>query len=233
MKKYYKKVLLVLLVISIVIFLKLLRIENYINLENFKENRDDLLTFVRNNYWTSVLTYIFLYIFAAATALPVVALLSLIGGFLFGVLLSVIYTNIGATLGAVFTLLIFRYLLRDIVQKKFHNKLIKFNENIRSYGTNYLLLSRFIPVIPFFLVNMLAAITNIPLSTFSWTTSLGIIPGSIVYAYAGSQIININSIKDIFSQKVILAFLLLIAVALIPLFLKRYKGNNKMEFGSR
>jgi uncharacterized membrane protein YdjX (TVP38/TMEM64 family) len=81
---------------------------------------------------------------------------------------------------------------------------------------------RFIPVFPYFLVNILAALTTIPFITFIWTTSVGILPGSLVYAFAGSQLNTISSLKDIFSLKILFAFSLLV---FIPFFMRR---NTKL-----
>ena len=74
-------------------------------------------------------------------------------------------------------------------------------------GASYLLTLRLIPVFPFFLINFLAGLTKVPLRTFLWTTSLGIIPGTVVFAFAGQQLGSINSPADILSKKVIAAFL--------------------------
>lgn len=221
MKKNFLKFLVILCIIFTIFLLRFSGIENYINLETLKENREYLLNFVCNNYWASVFTYISIYILVVTLSFFIATPLTLIGGFLFGVWPGVIYTNIGATIGAIFTFLLFRYLLGSVIQKKYYNDLIKFNKNIELYGTNYLLIARFTVFIPFFLINIFAAFTKIPLKTFIWTTSLGIIPGSIVYAYAGKEIIGISSIKDIFSVNVILAFLLLILFGFISILIKK------------
>lgn len=223
MKKYYKKILLILCIGLFLVLLRFFGIYKYINFQTLKENRAFLQTYVNDHYWFSVLIYISLYILVIAASIPIGSALTLISGFLFGVFWGVIYTNIGATIGAACTFLIVRYLARDLFERKFHNKLAKFNENIKTYGANYLLLARFIVVIPFVLVNIFAALTRIPLSTFIWTTSIGIIPGSVVYAYAGREIININSIKDIFSLKILMVFLVLILLGLLSIFAKKYQ----------
>lgn len=220
MKKWYKKILLFGLIILLAIALH--SISDYITLENFKAHREQLLNTVQSHYLLSILLYIALYILVTTFSLPIAGPLTLIGGFLFGTLSAVLVTNIGATIGATIVFLIFRYFFGKTIQKKYHAQLVAFNTNIERYGTNYLLLARLIVFIPFFLVNMCAGLTNIRLTTFIWTTSLGIIPGSFVYAYAGKQIGIINNLSDIFSFPVILAFTLLIALALTSIIVKSY-----------
>ena len=86
---------------------------------------------------------------------------------------------------------------------------------------------RFLPIFPFFLVNFLCGITKLDLKSFVITTSLGIIPGSFVYTYAGSQLSSINAISDIFTQKILFAFLLLGLLSLLPIFIKKIKAMLK------
>jgi uncharacterized membrane protein YdjX (TVP38/TMEM64 family) len=221
--KYIKLAIILFLIISVVLFSRFSGIENYINFQILKDNRAHLLAIVEHNYWSSVFVYIITYIFVVALSLPVAVPLTLIGGFVFGVLPAVLYINIGATLGAVVTFLIVRYLLGFELQKTYSQNLIEFNRNIALYGANYLLLARFIVLIPFFLINILAGLTNIPLKTFIWTTSLGIIPGSLIYAYAGKNIISINAPHEIFSLKIIAIFLVIITFGIFLLLFKKLK----------
>jgi len=220
---YKRSLFIAFLIISLILILKFIRIENYVNLETFKENREHILNFVKVHYFYSVFIYIILYLVICSLSIPITAFFTIMGGFLFNVFPCVIYTNIGATIGSSITFLIFRYLLGNIIQEKFKTKLIKLNRNIELYGTNYLIIVRLIAAIPFFLANILISLTKIPLKTFIWTTSLGIIPGSIIFAYAGKQIVNLNSINEIFSPKIILAFLILILFGLMSIFLKKSK----------
>lgn len=227
MKTLHKKILLFGLVLLIAVTLH--SVSDYITLENFKTHREQLLGTVQSHYVVSMLLYTLMYVFITLFSLPIAAPLTLIGGFLFGAIPATLATNIGATTGATIVFLIFRYFFGNTIQKKYHAQLITFNANVEQYGSNYLLLARLIVFIPFFLVNICAGLTNIPLATFIWTTSLGIIPGSFVYAYAGKQISMINSLSDVFSWPVILAFLLLISLGLISIIVKSYLIHRKIK----
>ncbi len=78
-----------------------------------------------------------------------------------------------------------RYLLGQLLQDKYQLQLDRFNREMEASGSRYLLTLRLIPIFPFFLINFLSGLTRVPLKTFAWTTALGIIPGTIIFAYAG------------------------------------------------
>ncbi len=202
------------------------RLVDWITLENLQQNKELLKDYVSQHYITSIIGYILLYILVAATAIPGAILLNLTGGFLFGVLPAIVYVNIGATGGAVFCFLLARYLGKEWVYKKYGKKISKLNRELEEYGKNYLLTIRFIPILPFFLINILAGVTNVSAKTFLWTTALGNLPGSIIYTMVGKNLGDIQSTKDLFSPKIIGIFLLLTAFSLLPIFIKKKKKKK-------
>jgi uncharacterized membrane protein YdjX (TVP38/TMEM64 family) len=192
--------------------------------DNLKQNRDFLVTFVREHYELSVCLFIALYIVTTAFSIPGDVILTLAGGFLFGVIVTIVIVNAGATAGATLAFLSARYLIGDRLQERYQIRLAKFNDELGLNGTRYLLTLRFIPVIPFILINFLSGLTKIPLKTFIWTTSVGIIPGTVVYAYAGRQIGSVNSLPEVFSRNVIIAFAVLAIFAISPVILNRIRS---------
>lgn len=229
MKQSYKKIALLTFIIFAAIAIHFCGISAYATLDNLKAHREKLLASVQGHYAASLALYILIYILVAALSLPIAAPLTLIGGFLFGSLSATLATNIGATMGATLTFLLFRYLLGSTVQEKYQKQLATFNTDIDRYGAHYLLLARLIVIIPFFLVNLLAGLTQIPLRTFIWTTSVGILPGSFAFAYAGKQIGSISTLSDVFSVQVISAFALLIGLGLISILFKKYILTYKVK----
>jgi uncharacterized membrane protein YdjX (TVP38/TMEM64 family) len=173
------------------------------------------------------------YVLATALSLPGAIILTLAGGFLFGVAAGTFYVNIGATMGAILAFLSARYLLGDRLQEKYAKQLETFNREMDRNGTSYLLTLRLIPVFPFFLINFLSGLTKIRLWTFLWTTWLGIIPGTVVFAFAGQQLGSISSPADILSKNVIIAFLVLALFTLVPVILKRSKAGSKTSAGDK
>ncbi len=212
---------------GIIVMVRFSGIAEWISLDQLKTHRDYLQQVIVNHYLLAVFCYISLYITVVAFSLPIGAVLTVAGGFLFGIIAGVFYTNIGATVGATIAFLLVRYLIGDTVQQKYAVQLAQFNKSIERYGSNYLLVIRFIAVIPFFLVNALAGLTNLSLWAFIWTTAIGILPGSLVYAFAGQQLNEIESLRDIFSFNMLLLFFFLALLALLPVIVtylqQRYK----------
>ena len=223
MKKNTRNILLLVLFLAVIVGLRLSGVGHLLTFENLQKNKDALLAYVQDNTVTSILIYILVYIAAIALNLPGGAVLTIAGGFLYGTLPAVVYVNIGATTGAVLAFLSARYLLGSRLQESYSAQLAKFNGEMERNGVRYLLTLRLIPVFPFFLVNFLSGLTRVPLSSFTWTTAAGIIPGTAVFAYAGHQLETVHSVGDIFTGNVLSAFLLLGLFALAPAIIGRIK----------
>ncbi|HEB41686.1 MAG TPA: TVP38/TMEM64 family protein [Candidatus Dependentiae bacterium] len=223
-----KKLIVLFILVGIIIMVRFSGITEWVSLAQLKMHRDYLQQVIANHYLLAVLFYISCYITAVAFSLPIGAILTVAGGFLFGIIAGTFYTNIGATVGATIAFFLVRYLIGDTVQQKYAVQLARFNKSMEQYGSNYLLVIRFIAVIPFFLVNILAGLTNLPLLTFIWTTAIGILPGSLVYTFAGQQLNNIEAVSDIFSFNMLLVFFFLAFFALLPVIVtymqQRYKA---------
>lgn len=226
MSKEKKQFLLIFFFIAAIAVLRFSPLGNILTFENLKQHRDALVLFVRNQYGLSVALYIAAYILVTAFSLPGAVILTLAGGFLFRTAPATVYVDLGATVGAVLAFLSARYLLGDRLQQKYSAFLSAFNEEAEKNGARYLLTVRFIPVFPFFLVNFLSGLTKIPLATFIWTTSLGIIPGTVVFAFAGSRIGSLNSLSEIVSGKALAAFAALALFTIFPVILDRIKRRR-------
>ncbi|MFZ5997133.1 MAG: TVP38/TMEM64 family protein [Nitrospirota bacterium] len=225
MKAHKGKLILIAFLIGGALLFRVLGIDEYVTFERLKEHKETLGRFVQDRYLVSVVGYILIYIVFIGLSLPGGAVLTVAGGFLFGTVLGMVYVNIAATAGACIAFLLSRHLIGSWVQQKYRRRIEKFNEEFARNGHRYLLVLRLIPVFPFFLVNLFAGITTVPFRTFLWTTSLGIIPGSAIYAFAGDQIEKIDSVNDIVTMKVMVTLLLLAFLVLAPLginYLKCY-----------
>ncbi len=220
-KKKYKIIigLMVIVIIGIMIY-EHTELGKIITFDNFMKNKEKLHYYVQKNYIGTVIIYILAYAIISF-GIPGAAILALVGGFIFGTTKGTIYINIGATIGATASFLLSRYIIGSWIQSQYKDKIIRINKQIKENGANYFLTARFIPIVPFFLINLLGGLTTIPLRTFIWTTSLGIIPVDIVYAYAGSNIENIHSLNDVLSTKVILTLSLLAIVPMLSSSLKK------------
>ncbi|MFH0976168.1 MAG: TVP38/TMEM64 family protein [Spirochaetota bacterium] len=220
MNRTAKRIIVLMTVAAAIAAVKLTGLDTLLTFEQFKLYQQQLVSFVSLNYLFSVIIYILIYLIVTAVSIPGAAVLTLAGGFLFG-FAGIFYVNIGATSGAVSAFMFSRYIFGSWIQNKYEDKLSGFNSEIEKHGNNYMLALRFIPLIPFFLVNIFAGISRIPLRTFLWTTSVGIIPGSFVYIYSGRQAGTLESIADIISARILIAFLLLALMSLAPVFIKK------------
>src|SRR3989454_8732100 len=200
-------------------------LKQYLSLEALKANRDSLLAYPEAHSTKSVVLFILLYCLQTAFSLPGAALFALASGLLFGSFLGTLYTNIAATSGATLAFLAARYLLRDWVEGKFGNRLGPIQEGFAKNAFSYLITLRLVPLFPIFLVNLVSGLTRVRLGTYVVATSIGIIPGSFVYAYAGRQLGTLNSLSDIASPRVLLAFTLLGLLALIPIVYRKFASK--------
>jgi uncharacterized membrane protein YdjX (TVP38/TMEM64 family) len=221
-----KKILLLVLFIVLIGAIKFFDLDGIFTFENLKAQQESLSSFVEANYMLSVVIFVAIYIISVAFLVPIATVLTLGGGFVFGAVLGVVFVNIGATLGAVCAFLFARYIIGHKVQEKYASKLETFNKELEENKYQYLFSLRFLPIFPFFLVNFLCGVTHVDLKTFFITTSLGIIPGSFVYTYAGSQLATVESLNDIFSMPILIAFVLLALFMLVPVVYKKYKQKK-------
>lgn len=214
------------IVALVIVLTKYFNVQKYLSFESLKHNKTILRDWVDANMLFSVAAYIVIYIFVAGLSLPGATVLTLAGGFLYGTVPAVLFVNIGATMGAFLAFLAARYLLGTVIQEKYPQKMAKFNADFEKSGHNYLLSMRFIPAFPFFMINIFAGLTKVPARTFLWTTAVGIIPGSAVYAFAGSQLDRLESPRDIMSPNIFLAFTLLGLFSVMPVMIKCYKRRG-------
>jgi uncharacterized membrane protein YdjX (TVP38/TMEM64 family) len=223
---FHQKIILLILLVAAVLLVRISGVSDHITFENFKRNRDILQGFVKDYYILSVLGYIIIYI-STAFFLPGAIPLTVVGGLLFGAFLGTVYVCIGATVGATLAFFSARYLIGNWIQDRYRNQLRRFNGEIEKNGYYYLLTLRIIPVFPFFLVNLFAGLTNIPYRIFLWTLLITALPGTVIYAFAGQKMGVIESMRDMYSPEVLIAFLLLIIFSITLLifrYIKRKKG---------
>jgi uncharacterized membrane protein YdjX (TVP38/TMEM64 family) len=198
----------------------------FLTLESLKGNRDFLLSWQAEHHLATVALFMLIYIVQTGLSLPGATILSLGAGALFGPRLGTLCAVTAATLGAGTAFLAGRYLFRDWVVNKFGGKLEGINRELETRGLNYLLFLRLVPVFPFFLINLAAGLTRLPLRTFLLGTFVGIIPGGFVYVNAGAGLAAIDTLADIASPRVLGAFALLGLFALVPVIYGKIKKRG-------
>lgn len=163
-----------------------LGLNKYLTLDLLRENRDVLKTWVADNKALAVLMFVGAYVVIASFSLPLGAVASIAGGFLFGSVLGALWIVIGATIGATILFLIAKTALGEPLRLRFAAQIHKMEEGFRENAFSYLLLLRLVPLFPFWLVNLAPAFLGVSVVTFVITTFLGIIPGSFVFASIGN-----------------------------------------------
>jgi uncharacterized membrane protein YdjX (TVP38/TMEM64 family) len=216
--------------ISLIIVAWYMGLHEYVTLDALRENRAYLESIVAENYYKAVVIYIFIFIAVIATALPGVPPLTMIGGFLFGFIQGGIYATFAATIGTTISFLLIRYVLSNVIRGKYAQKVDRFNEKIKSHGVaSYLLTMQLIGIIPYFLINALAALTDVPVQTFLWTTFVGSLPIIFIYSFAGRQLYLVKEVGDIFSPSIIALLVVLVLLTLMPLFLRFSRRVTDLE----
>ena len=187
-----------------------------LTLESLKAKRQVLLDLYAAHRLVMVAGFMSIYIIQTALSLPGAAILSLAAGAIFGPIMGTLYAVVSASIGATLAFLVTRYLLREMVLARFGGRLEGMNRELEQRGFNYLLFLRLVPLFPFFLINLAAGLTRLPLRTFVLGTLLGIIPGGFVFVNAGASLATITSLSGIASPRVLGSFALLGLFALIP-----------------
>jgi pyruvate/2-oxoglutarate dehydrogenase complex dihydrolipoamide dehydrogenase (E3) component/uncharacterized membrane protein YdjX (TVP38/TMEM64 family) len=150
-----------------------------------------------------------IYVVATALSLPGAAVLTLAGGALFGLVWGTLIVSFASSLGALLAFLVSRYLLREMVQRRFGMQLAKIDAGIRRDGAFYLFTLRLVPVFPFFLINLLMGLTAMRAWTFYWVSQLGMLAATVVYVNAGTQLARLPNLSGILSPGLLGALVLL------------------------
>lgn len=204
----------------------------YLAFETFRDNRGLLLDFVERNGFVAVLAYMAVYAVAIALSLPGGAVLTLTGGFLFGVLGGGAITVVGATIGATALFLAARMGLGEPLRARAGPAVKKIEAEFQENAWSYLLFLRLVPLFPFWMVNLALAFLGVELKVFVITTMIGIIPGTFVYASLGNGlgvILDQGGSPDlgiIFQPEILLPLVGLSVLALIPVVYKRFKARQ-------
>lgn len=223
-------------------------LHHYLTLASVAEHRDALKTFVADNLLLAILIYAAIYIAAVALSLPGAALLSIIGGFLFGWMVSAPVSIVAATIGAVIVFQIVKTSFGASVAQRAGPFVRKLADGFDKDAFSYLLFLRLTPVFPFFAVNAVAGLANVRLSTFTLATLAGIIPAGVAFAYLGSGLDSVIDAQKLahtacvakngpevckftidatalITTNLLMAFAALGVVSLIPVVIKKFRAK--------
>ena len=226
MNKKIKQILILFLLIFLFIIARYYGLQDYLNFEYLKSQKDTFISTYLENEILFIIIYFVVYVISVAISFPGATIFTLAAGAIFGVVTGTILVSFASTLGATLSFLFSRYLFRDLVQSKFGSSLESINKGLEEDGKFYLLSLRLIPAFPFFLINLLMGISKISVFQFFLVSQIGMLPGTIVYVNAGTQLASLNNPKDILSLTLLLSFL---ALGLLPLFAKFIVNKIKIN----
>jgi uncharacterized membrane protein YdjX (TVP38/TMEM64 family) len=204
-----------LLFIGMMGFLVIISQSAWLDLDFLKSHAVDLITYRLNHPRLTALLYFGLYATMTSLSVPGVIVLSLAGGVLFGMLWGTVLASFASALGGTVAFLVARRWLRDPVQRHCGKQLALLEAGIARDGPFYLFGLRLMPMIPYFLVNLLMGLTQIPTRTFYWVSQLGMLPLLILYVNAGTALARLNSLLDLLSPSLLLALGLLAGFPLL------------------
>jgi uncharacterized membrane protein YdjX (TVP38/TMEM64 family) len=228
-KSILKKIAIVVAIVILVAAFRIFNLGDYLTLSYIKESQERFTALYAEHRLTVIAVYMGIYILVTSLSLPGAAVMTLAGGALFGLWVGTLVVSFASTIGATLACFVARFVLRDWIQGKFGVKLVTVNKGIEEEGAFYLFTMRLIPVIPFWLINLVMGLTKMRLLTFYLVSQVGMLLGTMVYVNAGKELAKIESLKGILSPSLILSFVLigvfpLVAKKLVSLFRKK-KGK--------
>ena len=213
-----RKILLLLVVLLGIVAFFAFGLDRYFSLAFLKESQASLAALREQQPLQLALGYFLVYIAVTALSLPGATIVTLAGGAIFGLGWGLLIVSFASSIGATLAFLTARFLLRDSVQARFGQRLADMDKGIQKDGAFYLFTLRLIPVVPFFVINLLMGLTQMKAWTFYWVSQLGMLAGTAVYVNAGTQLGQIDSLQGILSPGLLGSFVLL---GLFPLIARK------------
>jgi len=211
LKQHQPVVLLVILFLIASLFLY-----DHITLDTIKNNKLWLSHFVETHYsFTVFLFFMFCTVFVNSPV-PFAAILKILGGFFFGLYMGAIYNIIATILACSVGFWISRYVFKDTFEKKYFKQVENIESKIEKNGFYYFLTLRLVMIVPYFLINITAGISRLSFKDFLYSTSLGVIPASLIYANGGNKLEQITALSDLFSPDLIISMILVASITLLP-----------------
>ena len=213
-----RKPVLLIFILICTFLISYIYLQEIFNLDKLKENINFLKIWVDKEFYLTRISFFILYILFSGLSFPFVpTILTIAAGAMFGVIEGVIIVSFASTIGACVCFLLSRYLLKEFINEKFQKTKLIIDNKFSVNGIYYLLSLRLIPTISFVLINLIMGVLPISLFRFYYISQLGMLPATVIYVNAGSEISKVNNINDVMSFTLILSFIL---VATLPLLIK-------------
>ena len=180
-----------------------------LTLENLREHREKFQALLEQNPVLFPFLLFVFYVAIAGFSIPGAAAVTLVIGSLLGFWEGLALVSFASSLGATIAFLLSRFFLRDWVEERFRGRVKGMLQEFERGGVSYLAFLRLAPIFPFFLVNLVAGLSRIPVLTFYFTSQVAMLPGTAILVNAGKEISRIQNISDLFGPRIIISLSLL------------------------
>ena len=213
-----RKIVLLAVVAALVAAFFVLDLGRFLSLDYVKGAQAQLDALYAERPLQVIGAYFAIYVAVTALSLPGAAIMTLLGGAIFGLVVGTVVVSFASTIGATLAMLVARYLLRDGVRARFGARLAEIDKGVQREGAFYLFTLRLVPIFSFFVINLLMGLTAMKARTFFGVSQLGMLAGTLVYVNAGTQLARIDSLAGILSPALVGSFVLL---GIFPLVAKK------------
>ncbi|MFG6500661.1 TVP38/TMEM64 family protein [Sulfitobacter sp. 1A13191] len=223
--------------IAVVAAIGALTLRDYLSFDALRDNREAMIAFRDSNYLLTALVFVAAYVVIVAFSLPGATVATLTGGFLFGLFPGVLYNVSAATLGAVVIFLAAQWGLGARLKERMdasEGMVRKIKAGIDDNQWSMLFFIRLVPVVPFFVANLLPAFLGVPLFRFVISTFFGIMPGALVFTSVGAGLGAVFARGEspdlgiIFEPHILLPILGLCVLSLLPVAIKTFTGKKDL-----
>lgn len=232
--KLHKMVPVGIIFVGIILFIHF-RWHHYLTFESLKENHAYLEATVKSHFFWSGVIAVFFLITVTAFSLPVTTMVCLAIGYLFPFPISTFMVIFSLACGGTLLFLSVKMGITDHFFSYYEKYIYKFETRMEKYGQLYLIMIRFIPIIPFWMVNIICGLIDVSTKRFIWTTVIGIIPGSAIYTYAGNSLQLLFdshdklSLTTFYIPQILIGFTTLIAFVILTIMLDGGKNSNPFD----
>lgn len=203
------KLILVAIVAAALVAYFTLDLGRFLTLSYVQSQLSAIQSYADQNFIRAAGIYFLAYVAITALSIPGAAVVTLVGGAIFGLGWGTLIVSFASTIGATLAFMTSRLLLRDWVQSRFGSSLKSINAGVEKDGAFYLFSLRMVPVFPFFLVNLLMGLTPIRVVPYFFVSQVGMLLGTAVYVNAGAELGQIESLGGLVSLPIVLSFALL------------------------
>jgi pyruvate/2-oxoglutarate dehydrogenase complex dihydrolipoamide dehydrogenase (E3) component/uncharacterized membrane protein YdjX (TVP38/TMEM64 family) len=221
-----KKLIALLAIIAALIAFFAFDLGGYLSLDYLKGSQQKFATLYAEKPVLVIGSFFAIYVAVTALSFPGAAILTLGAGAIFGLVMGTIIVSFASTIGATLAFLAARFVLGESVQQKFGQRMAEINKGVEKEGAFYLFTLRLVPLVPFFVINLLMGLTKMKTLTFFWVSQVGMFLGTVVFVNAGTELAKISSLKGILSPGLIGSFVLL---GIFPIIAKKIIDGIKQR----